>query len=141
MIQFRAKDIKTGELVEGYRVDTYDKFYIIPLKHNQKIIDINGEGHLEDIGSTMIEIDPVTLAVTFGTKDKNDKLIYASFECEGGEMSKGGDVVKQVIRGCYDEGLITFHGGRIWIGESSLLPLMGELEIIGNQMERVNEKV
>jgi len=95
MFTYRAKRKDNGEMVEGWYVwvkeNLLDNFpdahdFIIPA------------GLHPDAG-IMINIDPITLSMSTGKTDKNGKMIFGSIPLEDGTMTKGGDRVRETIKG------------------------------------------
>ncbi len=90
---FRANDLNGNEVKGGW-CKVAGRHLIIPLDaqlstykwRNSNLMQIDNP----------VEIDPKTLAMDTTVKDKDGKLIYGSLEYEPGEMSDGGDSLKDI---------------------------------------------
>lgn len=134
---------KDGRVVIGYYVKTDEDSWIIELELTNEDISVGFSLEERDPSSCgCYKIDPSTLARDTTVKDKNDTPIYGSFPVDG-KMSEGGDRVRLGDNSPICEVKWQQEYAR-WIcywddpedGPSYVLPIIGQLEVIGNQMEK-----
>lgn len=71
MFKYRAKNLK-GEWVKGSKLEIANSAFIVP--ENTKWVKIFDRSHIH--WDSIVEIDPSTLGVCWGRKDKNNNDIY-----------------------------------------------------------------
>lgn len=91
---FKAKRIDNGKEVEGWLVECDGKYYIAA-----KVKDTHWD--LCNVFAGFIEVQPRTIAMQTGVKDKNENMIYGSILING-VMTEGGDRVIAADRKVYD---------------------------------------
>ena len=71
MFKYRAKNLK-GEWVKGSKLEIANSAFIVP--ENTKWVKIFDHSHIHC--DSIVEIDPSTLGVCWGRKDKNGKDVF-----------------------------------------------------------------
>lgn len=71
MFKYRAKNLK-GEWVKGSKLEIANSAFIVP--ENTKWVKIFDRSHIHC--DSIVEINPSTLGVCWGMKDKNGKDVY-----------------------------------------------------------------
>jgi hypothetical protein len=120
MITYRGERVDGG-MVEGQYLEWLGQSFITDYIHDRC------DGTLE-VDSFPVHPDSLAIGDT-NLKDKNGKVIFASFEYEEGKMSRGGDI----LGGGFKNRDVIWKNGSLQIRD--FCPLYddgGMLEIIGN---------
>ncbi len=114
---FRAKDLEEGNEIKGGYIH-YANAHFIFIKSSKKFL------------SRFIKIDPTTLAMQTGIKDKDGVEIYGSYSVDG-IKSEGGDWVRIMCDESHIDFQINWLKENQWCGWE--IGSRDEIEIIGDK--------
>ncbi len=130
MIRFRGLRVDGEGWVEGFYFSSQNSHFIVLDSENF----VRCNGFIKEIHPDSRAIGDTDLV------DKNGKVIFASFECENGKMSRGGDVVRTEDLRASKNAAYRFGEYPCFIKNMRLnltiKVLYQTIEIIGNQYER-----
>jgi len=140
MFIFRGQRIDNKEWIEGdYFCFPQDNHYIISPETKAFAYTVNKQDGL--VG--YFRVAPESLSISTGQLDKNEKMIFGSFEING-VITKGGDRVKYasfyIGDGMYPDGVdnVYFDNGCFFGGNGELCSEEihnKQIEVIGQQCE------
>lgn len=142
---YRAKAIETGKWVFGYYAQAQGEcnHCIIP---REAVTNWSCDEGV-DMLSGFIEVDPMTVGMLSGEKDRHHQDIYGSIPVEVGSdqpprWTKGGDIISSDRpTACWKAGNVLYHGSAFRV-HAFILCQLPNCEIIGNQTDDIElEKV